>query len=98
MQKQSRAPDGKLAFDPLFLRMKEPPKHEDVIRWLAFNHNTVRDLARAIRKQGRTDVFPVLADALEEAGCTNSDVLDSCRRGDPCIDGVWVMSVLLGEE
>ncbi|MCI0704409.1 MAG: hypothetical protein L0241_25405 [Planctomycetia bacterium] len=40
---------------------------------------------------------PILADALEEAGCTNTDLLDSCRTGDPDIDGVWVLRVLFGE-
>lgn len=59
--------------------------------------NTVCDLARSIR-DGHHEAFPVLADALEEAGCTNADLLDSCRKGDPDIDGVWVLRVLLGEK
>jgi hypothetical protein len=95
---QSRAPDGKLAFEPLFLRMKERPRRGDIMHWLAFNHNTVRDLTRAIRKGGRADAFPVLADALEEAGCINQDILHSCRCGDPEIDGLWVLNVLLGRK
>jgi hypothetical protein len=65
--------------------------------WLAFNNNTARDLALSIRDKGRTDAFPILADALEEAGCANTDLLDSCRIGDPDIDGVWVLRMLLGE-
>jgi hypothetical protein len=65
--------------------------------WLAWNNHAARDLALAIRDHGRTDAFPILADALQEAGCTNADLLDSCRTGDPDIDGVWVLRVLLGE-
>jgi hypothetical protein len=96
--REGRAPDGKLAFDPLFLRMKERPKRKDVTRWLAFNHSTVHDIARSIRRSVRVGAFPVLADALEEAGCNNPDMLYSCRCGDPEIDGVWVLNVLLGEK
>ncbi|WP_162271911.1 hypothetical protein [Gemmata sp. SH-PL17] len=43
------------------------------------------------------EAFPILADALQEAGCTNADLLDSCRTGDPDIDGAWVLQVLLGK-
>src|SRR5688572_8198397 len=32
-----------------------------------------------------------------EAGCSNADLLDSCRTGDPDIDGKWVLQVLLGK-
>ena len=65
--------------------------------WLASNNNTARDLALSIRDHGQTGAFPILADALQEAGCTNADMLDSCRTGDPDIDGVWVLRVLLGD-
>ncbi len=44
------------------------------------------------------DAIPVLADALEEAGCGNEDLLNACRHGDPDIDGFWVLRVLLGDK
>jgi hypothetical protein len=78
--------------------MKKVPKKPDVKLWLAFNNHTVRDLVRSIRDHEHTDAFPILADALQEAGCTNADLLVSCRTGDPDIDGKWVFQVLLGEE
>jgi hypothetical protein len=77
--------------------IKTPPAAFDVTLWLAFNNHTVRDLALSIRDREQTDAFPILADALQEAGCTNADLLDSCRTGDPDIDGVWVLQVLLGK-
>ncbi len=86
-----------LTFRPTFLRTKKTPPRRDVKLWLAFNNHTARDLALAIRDHGRTDAFPILADALQEAGCTNADVLDSCRTGDPDVDGRWVLQVLLGQ-
>jgi hypothetical protein len=58
----------------------------------------VRGLARSVRDDGQADAFGVLADALEEAGCTNEDLLGSCRRGDPAVDGPWALKVLLGGE
>ncbi len=80
-----------------FLVHKQRPAAPDVALWLASNNHTARDLALAIRDRGQTDTFPILADALQEAGCDNADLLDSCRTGDPDIDGVWVLRVLLGE-
>ena len=39
----------------------------------------------------------VLADALEEAGCTNADLLDHLRGPGPHVRGCWVMDLLLGK-
>lgn len=41
------------------------------------------------------DRLAVLADALEEAGCTNADVLDQCRGTRPLIRDCWIMELLL---
>jgi hypothetical protein len=76
-------------------REKALPEPQDVRLWLEWNKGAVRGLVRSIRDEGHADVFPVLADALEEAGCKNADLLDACRHGDPDIDGVWVLRVLL---
>jgi len=86
-----------ITFRPAALRTKKAPPKRDVKFWLSFNNHTARDLALSIRDHGRADAFPILADALQEAGCTNADLLDSCRTGDPDIDGAWVLRVLLGD-
>ena len=86
-----------IRWEPYRVRSKRAPAERDVNLWLAFNNHTARDLALSIRDRGRTDAYPILADALQEAGCTNADLLDSCRTGDPDIDGRWVLRVLLGE-
>jgi hypothetical protein len=87
-----------ILYSPRVVHRRRKPGSRDAKRWLAFNNNTVRDLAMAIRDHGRADAFPALADALEEAGCDSRDVLDSCRKGDPDIDGAWVLRVLLVEK
>lgn len=39
----------------------------------------------------------MLADALEEAGCTNQDMLSHCRNGGTYVRGCWVLDLLLGK-
>ena len=38
----------------------------------------------------------VLADALEEAGCQDQEILSHCRSGGEHIRGCWVVDLLLG--
>jgi hypothetical protein len=40
----------------------------------------------------------VLADALEEAGCTDADILGHLRGPGPHVRGCWVLDLLLGKE
>jgi hypothetical protein len=40
----------------------------------------------------------VLADALEESGCTNPVMLEHLRDGDPHFRGCWVVELLLAYE
>lgn len=79
-----------------YLRTKKAPLKRDVRRWLSWNGSTILAMAQSIR-EGQTDALPILADALEEAGCANVDLLTSCRAGDPTIDGLWALQVLLGK-
>jgi hypothetical protein len=53
-------------------------------------------LARGIHAERAFDRLPVLADALEDAGCTDPDVLAHCRDGGPHARGCWVVDRLLG--
>jgi hypothetical protein len=39
----------------------------------------------------------VLADALEEAGCDNPDILKHLRGPGPHVRGCWVLDLLLGK-
>jgi hypothetical protein len=58
---------------------------------------TVRNLAAAIYAGRAFDRLPVLADALEDAGCDNADVLTHCRGPGPHVRGCWVVDLLLGK-
>jgi hypothetical protein len=56
---------------------------------------SVEGLAAAIDAERVFDRLPILADALEEAGCTDEDVLDHCRRPGAHALGCWVVDLLL---
>jgi hypothetical protein len=73
---------------------KATPEPQSVQRWLRWNNNTAWQLVGSIRDKGQAEAFLVLADALEEAGCQHAALLNSCRHGDPDIDGAWVLRVL----
>ncbi len=41
--------------------------------------------------------MPVLADALQDAGCEHADVLSHCRGDGPHVRGCWVVDLVLGK-
>jgi len=41
--------------------------------------------------------MPILADALQDAGCNNDDILDHCRGSGQHVRGCWVIDLLLGK-
>jgi hypothetical protein len=65
--------------------------------WRAWNSSTIPGLARAIYDERRFKDLPILADALEEAGCTDAAVLDHCRQPGEHARGCWVLDLLLGK-
>jgi hypothetical protein len=64
--------------------------------WLRWRDQTVPRLARALYEEGAFDRLPILADALEEAGCTRPDLLGHLRGPGPHALGCWVVDLLLG--
>lgn len=73
--------------------------------WLAWNNGTIVKLAQTIYDErelpsGHLDTgrLAILADALEDAGCTNADILAHCRSAGPHVRGCWVVDLLLCKE
>jgi hypothetical protein len=63
-----------------------------------WNEGTIVKLAQGIYGERAFDRLPILADALEEAGCTNADILNHCRQPGEHVRGCWVIDLLLGKE
>jgi hypothetical protein len=55
-------------------------------------------MAQVIYDERKFEDLPFLADALEEAGCDNADILNHCRGPGPHVRGCWVVDLLLGKE
>lgn len=66
--------------------------------WLTWNDGSVRKIAQAIYDERAFDRLSILADALEEAGCTNQDILNHCRQPGDHMRGCWVVDLILGKE
>jgi hypothetical protein len=65
---------------------------------LTWNDGTIRKMAQAIDDERAFDRLPILADALEDVGYTNTDLLTHCRQPGPHVRGCWVVDLILGKE
>jgi len=63
--------------------------------WLSF---TVVQLSQAIYDERAFNTMPILADALEDAGCNSFEILTHCRGSGEHARGCWVIDLLLGKE
>jgi hypothetical protein len=57
---------------------------------------TVLSLASTIYSERKFRELPVLADALEDVGCEETDILNHCRSTAGHVPGCWVLDVLTG--
>jgi hypothetical protein len=57
--------------------------------------DTAVTLARAMYDSRDFSPMPILAEALEDAGCDNGEILDHCRSSGPHVRGCWVVDLLL---
>jgi ATP-dependent Clp protease ATP-binding subunit ClpA len=65
--------------------------------WLSWRGGTVAKIAQVINADRHWEDLPILADALEEAGCTNQEILNHCRRPGDHSRSCWVIDLLLGK-
>jgi hypothetical protein len=79
-----------------------PPLPASLLTW---NGGVIPQLAQAayderLLPQGTLDEgrLAVLADALEEAGCTDTEILQHCRGPGPHVRGCWILDLLLGKD
>jgi hypothetical protein len=79
---------GPLAFRPVNLPQD----------WLRWNGGIIAHLAQAIQEERAYYHMPILADALEDAGCTSAELLDHLRRPGPHVLGCWGLDLVLAKE
>jgi hypothetical protein len=60
--------------------------------------DTALSLARQMYESREFSAMPILADALQDAGCDSDDVLNHCRGSGPHVRGCWVVDLVLGKE
>jgi hypothetical protein len=86
-----------IALGPTFAEKERPAPPGPVAEpsWLT---STVVALARGIDAEDAFDRLPILADALQDAGCADEEVLAHCRAGGPHAHGCVVVDLLLGRE
>jgi hypothetical protein len=63
----------------------------------AWRTSTAVTLAVHIYETRDFSVMPILADALQDAGCDSDDILGHCRGPGPHVRGCWVVDLVLGK-
>jgi hypothetical protein len=66
--------------------------------WLSYNSGVVKGLAVAIYEERAFDRLPILADALEEAGCSDEFLLGHLREPAFHSRGCWSLDLILGKK
>jgi hypothetical protein len=92
----SRAMDAELRLQCDYLRdIFGNPFHRRTEPW---PHSlSVQSMANAAYEDLSFANLPILADALEEAGCTDAEILTHCRGPGPHVRGCWVVDLILGK-
>ncbi|OGZ69933.1 MAG: hypothetical protein A3F47_01340 [Candidatus Staskawiczbacteria bacterium RIFCSPHIGHO2_12_FULL_38_11] len=66
--------------------------------WFRWSDGAIIKIARVIYDEHGFDRLPILADALEDAGCTDAAILEHLRGPGPHVRGCWALDLLLGKE
>jgi hypothetical protein len=64
--------------------------------WLLWNHGAIKHIAEQIDATGNFADLPILADALEDAGCRDEWLLDHCRAERAHAPGCWALDAVIG--
>jgi len=83
--------------NPFATRRKR--KNEPRRGWMfdpAWRTDTAVSLAKQMYESRDFGAMPILADALQDAGCDNEDTLSHCRKPGEHVRGCWVLDLVLG--
>ena len=65
--------------------------------WMIRVSETAKGLADGVQADQAFERLPILADALEEAGCTDTDLLAHLREPGLHVRGCWALDLVLGK-
>ena len=93
LQNEAERDEIRAQYD-LFREVVGPGKLDpDWPRWRTLD---VLALARGIYRDQAFDRLPILADALQDAGCDDESVLSHCREAKSHVRGCWVVDLAMG--
>ena len=81
----------------LFGNPLQPLRPAFDLAWLSWHDDLLVSMAHRMYDAHDFADMPILADALEEAGCTDADILNHCRQPGEHVRGCWVVDLLLGK-
>ena len=64
----------------------------------AWRTSTVVAISQGIYQARDFAALPILADALQDAGCDNAELLNHCRKVGKHVRGCWLLDLLLGKK
>lgn len=67
------------------------------VAWLSWSDRAAPKLAARINDQRRWDALPELGLALEQAGCTDAEILSHCRQPGEHSSHCWVVDLILAK-
>jgi hypothetical protein len=79
----------------LFLPLFQPVTFAPA--WREWHGGAAGKIAQEIYDRRRFEELPILADALEDAGCDERALLDHCRSGGPHVRGCWALDLVLNK-
>ncbi|QJW97303.1 hypothetical protein [Frigoriglobus tundricola] len=59
--------------------------------------STVLSFASQMYDSRNFSLMPILADALQDAGCDNPDILNHCRQSGEHVRGCWMVDLIMGK-
>ncbi len=68
-----------------------------VAGWMTRVGETARLIAAGVQAEQAFDRLPILADALEDDGCTDAELLAHLRSAGPHARGCWALDAVLGK-
>jgi hypothetical protein len=90
---------AKMRYVPTLFRDLFGNPFRPVVFSTSWRSDTAVSLAQQMYKSREFSAMPILADALQDAGCACEDVLNHCRDATAThVRGCWVVDLVLGKE